>query len=103
MKFRNLVVALGFASFSILASAKLPPAPPADPAVVAAKAEKDKATAEKGKADLARYEDKAVASFQSHMKKAGKPVPKPTPIVVAAAPAPAPVAAAVKTAAPAKK
>ncbi len=101
MKFKNLVVALGFASFSILASAKLPPAPPADPAVVAAKAEKDKATAEKGKADLARYEDKAVASFQSHMKKAGKPVPKPTPIVVAAAPAP--VVAAVKTAAPAKK
>jgi hypothetical protein len=81
--------------FAANALAKIPPAPPPDPVAAAAKAEKDKATAEKTKADQARYEDKAVDNFQSNMKKAGKPIPKPTPIVVAVAPvaAPAPAAA----------
>jgi hypothetical protein len=94
MKLKSLVLAASLASASGYVAAKLPPPPPVDPAVAAAKAEKDKATADKAKADLARYEDKSVANFQKNMKKAGKPVPKPTPIVVAAAPtppAPAPV------------
>ena len=49
---------VGFAGVS---TARLPPAPPADPIAAAAKAEKDKAAAEKTKADQARYEDKTVA------------------------------------------
>jgi hypothetical protein len=94
MKLQNIVLVVG-ALFAMSAFAKIPPAPPPDPAVVAAKAEKDKAAAEKTKADQARYEDAAVTNFQANMKKAGKPIPKPTPIVVAAVPvaAPVPVAA----------
>jgi hypothetical protein len=88
-RFMNFQYAVVIAAivFSASALAKIPPAPPPDPAVAAAKAEKDKAAAEKTKADQARYEDAAVANFQANMKKAGKPIPKPTPIVVAAAPA----------------
>ena len=85
MKLRKIIVAFG-AMFAINGFAKIPPAPPPDPVVAAAKAEKDKAAADKTKLDQARYEDKAVASFQANMKKAGKPVPKPTPIIVAVAP-----------------
>lgn len=95
MKSRILLGALVLLSGAALA--KLPPAPPPDPAAVAAKAEKDKAAAEKGKADQARYEDLAVKNFQANMRKAGKPIPKPTPIAVAAPPA-----APAKAAAPAK-
>lgn len=80
------IIASFSAVFAINAFAKIPPAPPPDPVVAAAKAEKDKATADKNKLDQARYEDKAVASFQANMKKAGKPIPKPTPIIVAVAP-----------------
>jgi hypothetical protein len=103
------ILSIGIGAFTAGAFAKLPPAPPADPAAVAAKAEKDKAAAEKTKADQARYEDKAVANFQGNLKKAGKPIPKPTPIVapapaVAATPAvAAPAVAPAKPAAPAKK
>lgn len=98
MKLQNivLVAAIVFATNSF---AKIPPAPPPDPVVAAAKAEKDKATAEKTKADQARYEDKAVANFQANMKIAGKPIPKPTPIVIAVAPV---VASAPAAAIPAK-
>ncbi|MFM7461133.1 MAG: hypothetical protein ACKO15_09900 [Burkholderiales bacterium] len=84
MKLKLLVLAACLASVGGHVAAKLPPPPPVDPAVAAAKAEKDKATADKAKADLARYEDKSVANFQKNMKNAGKPVPKPTPIAVAA-------------------
>ena len=104
MNTKQILGSLAIACFSIGAFAKLPPAPPPDPAVVVAKAEKDKAAAEKGKALQVAAEDNAVKSFQANMKKAGKPIPKPTPIVVAAAPA-APAAAAPPTkpgAAPAK-
>jgi hypothetical protein len=86
MKLHYSVLIAGIV-FSASALAKIPPAPPPDPVVAAAKAEKDKAAAEKTKADQSRYEDAAVANFQANMKKAGKPIPKPTPIVVAAAPA----------------
>jgi hypothetical protein len=103
-----VVASVALASVSICftshVSAKLPPPPPPTPeqqAAAAAKAEKDKAAAEKTKADQARYEDKAVANFQGNMKKAGKPVPKPTPIVVAAPAAP-PAAAAAAPVVPAK-
>ena len=85
--------------FSVSAFAKLPPAPPPDPVAVAAKAEKDKAAAEKGKVLQSAAEDRAVKSYQANMKKAGKPIPKPTPIIVAAAPA-APAAPAKAGAAP---
>jgi hypothetical protein len=88
------IIAVASLLFVANAFAKLPPAPPPDPVAAAAKAEKDKAAAEKTKADQARYEDAAVANFQANMKKAGKPIPKPTPIVVAAAPVAAPVPAA---------
>jgi hypothetical protein len=84
MKFKSLVLAACLSSASGYIAAKLPPSPPVDPAVAAAKAEKDKAAADKAKADLSRYEDKSVANFQKNMKNAGKPVPKPTPIAVAA-------------------
>jgi hypothetical protein len=84
MKFKSLALAACLSSASGYIVAKLPPSPPVDPAVAAAKAEKDKAAADKAKADLARYEDKSVANFQKNMKNAGKPVPKPTPIAVAA-------------------
>jgi hypothetical protein len=97
MKLQNIILFAGVI-FATSAFAKIPPAPPPDPVAAAAKAEKDKATAEKTKADQARYEDAAVANFQTNMKKAGKPIPKPTPIVVAVAP---PAVAAV--AAPAGK
>lgn len=103
MKLNSFVLAACLASTSGYVAAKLPPPPPVDPAVAAAKAEKDKATAEKNKADQARYEDKSVANFQQNMRKAGKPVPKPTPIVVAAAPAQAAPAAAAKPAPAAAK
>lgn len=94
MKLQYAVV-MAATVFSVSAFAKIPPAPPPDPVAAAAKAEKDKATAEKTKADQARYEDAAVANFQANMKKAGKTIPKPTPIVVAAVP---PVPAAVPVA-----
>ena len=91
---KHLPVCLAAALFSVGALAKLPPAPPPDPVAVAAKAEKDKATAEKGKALQAASEDKAVNNFQANMKKSGKPIPRPTPITVAAAPTVSPVPAA---------
>ena len=99
---KKTILALGLSVFAANVLAKLPPPPPADPVAAAAKAEKDKVTAEKGKADLVRYEAKAVANFQDNMKRARKPVPKPTPIVVAAAPAPA-AKPAVAAPVPAKK
>lgn len=89
MRISRFVLALGVATIGASAWAKLPPAPPPDPAAVAAKAEKDKAVAEKTKAQQAASEDKAVKNFQANMKKAGKPIPKATPIVVAAAAPPA--------------
>lgn len=89
MNIRLFIVAVAVNCFSAAAWAKLPPAPPADPVAVAAKAEKDKAAAEKGKALQATAEDRAVKNFQANMKKTGKPIPKPTPIVVATAPVPA--------------
>ena len=94
MKLQNIVLGVGILC-ATSAFAKIPPAPPPDPVVAAAKAEKDKATAEKTKADQVRYEDKAVANFQANIKTAGKPIPKPTPIVVAVAPVAATAAAAV--------
>ena len=95
---KNLIGFFCAACFSAVAFAKIPPpppAPPADPVAVAAKAEKDKAAAEKGKAQQAAAEEHAVKNFQANMKKTGKPIPKPTPIVVAGAPA-APAAAPAK-------
>jgi hypothetical protein len=103
MNMRLLMVSAVISGFSAAAYAKLPPAPPPDPAAVAAKAEKDKAAAEKGKVLQAAAEDRAVKSYQANMKKAGKPIPKPTPIVVAAAPAPVKSAAPAKDAKPAAK
>ncbi|MBL0123570.1 MAG: hypothetical protein IPP88_12825 [Betaproteobacteria bacterium] len=107
MKISQFVLAFGIATIGTSALAKIPPAPPPDPAVAAAKAEKDKAAADKAKALQAASEDKAVQNFQANMKKAGKPIPKPTAIIVAAAPAPAvpPAkgAAPAKDAKPAKK
>jgi hypothetical protein len=91
MNTRFILGAVTAALFCMGAFAKLPPAPPPDPAAVAAKAEKDKATAEKGKVLQTAAEDRAVKNFQANMKKAGKPVPKPIAIV-AAAPPPAPAA-----------
>ena len=89
MNMKKLLVSGAVICFSAGAFGKLPPAPPADPVAVAAKAEKDKAVAEKGKALQAQAEDRTVKNFQANMKKAGKPVPKPTPIIVAVAVAPA--------------
>ena len=107
MKLKFLLSYLAMACFSCSAFAKLPPpkpVPPLDPVAAAAKAEKDRAAAEKAKAQQAGAEDRAVKNFQANMKKAGKPVPKPTPIVVAAAPGAAPVPAlpGAKAVAPAK-
>ena len=82
MKLQHIVLVTGVL-FAASAAAKIPPPPPPDPVVAAAKAEKDKAAAEKTKADQARYEDAAVASFQTNMKKTGRPIPKPTPIAAA--------------------
>jgi len=85
MNAKNIAVVILLALVSGAALAKIPPPPPVDPAIAAAKAEKDRAVAEKAKALQAAAEDRAVKSFQGNMKKAGKPIPKPTPIVVAAA------------------
>ena len=87
MNMKKLLVSGAVICFSAGAFGKLPPAPLADPVAVAAKAEKDKAAAEKGKALQTEAEDRTVKNFQANMKKAGKPVPKPTPIIVAVAPA----------------
>ena len=105
MKKTNIFAMIAATLLCTSAWTKLPPTPPPDPAAAAAKAEKDKATSEKTRADQARYEEKAVKNFQAKMKKAGKPIPKPTPIVVAAAPAPAaaPAAPAKGGASPPKK
>ena len=109
MNIRLILGAVTAAFFCTGVLAKLPPAPPPDPAAVAAKAEKDKATAEKGKALQTAAEERAVKNFQANMKKAGKPIPKPTVIAVAPPPAPAPAAKAgapskdTKTNIPAKK
>ena len=89
MNMKKLLVSGAVICFSAGAFGKLPPPPPADPAAVAAKAEKDKAVAEKGKTLQTEAEDRTVKNFQANMKKAGKPVPKPTPIIVAVAVAPA--------------
>ena len=89
MKIKYLLGYFAAALFSVVALAKLPPPPPpppADPVAAAAKAEKDKAVAEKAKAVQVAAEERAVKNFQANMKKAGKPIPKPTPIIVAAAP-----------------
>ena len=96
MNMRVLIGSLVFAGFSVSGFAKLPPAPPPDPVAVAAKAEKDKVTAEKGKMLQVAAEERAVKNYQANMKKMGKPIPKPTPIVVAVAPAPASAAPAAK-------
>ena len=100
MKRTQLILTAGLVIFAGSAFAKLPPAPPPDPAAAAAKAEKDKAAAEKTKAQQAASEEKAVKNFQANMKKAGKSIPKPTPIVVAGAP---PAAVPAKSAAPPAK
>ena len=105
MNISKFVLICSLLGFGAAALAKLPPAPPADPVAVAAKAEKDKAAAEKGKLQQVAAEDKSVKNFQANMKKAGKPIPKATPIVVAAAPAPPAAAISAKGApvvAPAK-
>ena len=94
MNNRRLFAPLVIACFSLAAWAKLPPAPPPDPAAVAAKAEKDSAAAEKAKVLQAAAEERVVKNYQANMKKAGKPIPKATPIVVAAVPVPAPVSVA---------
>lgn len=102
MNIKYLFGYLAVACFSVGVFAKLPPpkpVPPLDPVAAAAKAEKDKAAAEKTKQLQVSAEDRAVKNFQANMKKAGKPIPKPTPIVVAAAPGAVPVAPA-KPAAP---
>ena len=62
--------ALVVAAFSA-AVAKLPPAPPMTEEQKAAKAAKDKATADADKAALERAEDKAVANYQANMKAKG--------------------------------
>jgi len=69
--------------------AKIPPPPPPDEKAKAAaedKKAKDAVAAEKGKADQAAAEEKAVKNFQGNMKKMGKPIPKPTPVVAATPP-----------------
>ena len=98
MNVRQVFGSVALTCFSVCAFAKLPPAPPPDPVAVAAKAEKDKAAAEKGKVLQTAAEERAVKNYQANMKKAGKPIPKPTPIIVAAAPTASPA----KAAAPAK-
>ena len=88
MNIKNLSGFLAVVLFSAGVFAKLPPTPPApplDPVAVAAKAEKDKVAAEKGKALQVAAEERAVKNYQANMKKAGKPIPKPTPILVVAA------------------
>jgi hypothetical protein len=79
-----------FAAAFLLASsaalAKLPPAPPMDPAKKEAEDAKKKATAEKAKEELAAAEDRMVKNYQANMKKEGKPIPKPVPVAAASAP-----------------
>ena len=90
MKKRLIALALA-AGFGIAfsAQAKLPPAPPMDPAKAEDKKKADAEAAEKGKAAQAAADERAVKNFQGNMKKAGKPVPKPTPVAAAAPAAPA--------------
>ena len=69
-------VLLGFG----IAVAKLPPPPPMDDKAKAAAEEKkakDAATAEAGKQQQARAEDRAVAHYQADMKAKGKTPPTP--------------------------
>ena len=62
-----------------VAVAKLPPAPPMTEEQKAAKAAKDKASAEAEKAALAKAEDKAVANYVANQKAMGKTVSVPIP------------------------
>ena len=87
MKTRIAVATLMLALGAGATWAKLPPPPPPDDKAKAAaeeKKDKDKAAADKAKADQVAAEDNAVKNYQANMKKAGKPVPKPTPIAAAA-------------------
>ena len=62
-----LVVALTLG----VAVAKLPPAPPMDPAAAEAKKEKDAAAAAAANAQMEKAQDKAVASFTANQKAKG--------------------------------
>jgi len=82
--------AAGFAAALILASAaafaKIPPAPPLDPAAQAAADAKKKAADEKAKQEQTAAEDAAVKNYQANMRKMGKPIPKPTPTAATSTP-----------------
>ena len=89
MKTRIAIATLMLVLGTGAAWAKIPPPPPPDDKAKAAaeeKKEKDKAAAEKAKADQTAAEDYAVKNYQANMKKAGKPIPKPTPVTVASTP-----------------
>jgi hypothetical protein len=68
-----LAAALVIVGFG-LAVAKLPPPDDAAKAAAAAKKEKDAATAEKAKAELARAQDKAAARYIADQRAKGKTV-----------------------------
>ncbi len=57
-----------------VAIAKLPPAPPVDPAAAEEKKAKDAAAAAKGAALQAKYEDRAAARYMMEQKAKGKAV-----------------------------
>ncbi len=102
-KWWKIVPALLVACAVGVAYAKLPPAPPVDPAK-AEEAKKKTADAAKKDADnLAKEQDRVADRYIKAQKAKGVTV-KPTPIVVvAAAPAPKPTASAPAAATPAKK
>ena len=102
----NLAAAIAFALISVSASAKLPPAPPVDPAKAEEAKQKAADAAKAGALLQAKYEDKAAANFAAKAKADGKTFKPqmgpgvPPPPVPAAAPAPAaPVVAAAAPAA----
>ena len=89
------------------AMAKLPPAPPVDPAKAEEAKTKAAEAAKKGAELQAKYEDKAVASYATKAKVEGKTfkpqmAPGVPPPPAAAPAAPAPVVAAAPTSAVAK-
>lgn len=102
---KNISIALAATLLAATAFAKLPPAPPVDPAKAEEAKQKAAEAAKKGAELQAKYEDKAVNNYAAKAKAEGKtfkplmgpgvpPPPAPAAPPAAATPAAAPAIAA---------
>ena len=104
---KTIIIAIAATLIAASAYAKLPPAPPVDPAKAEEAKQKTADAAKKGAELQAKYEDKAATNYATKAKAEGKafkpqlgPGIPPPPPPVAVAPVPAPAVAAVAKPAP---